>query len=36
MGVLEEQTLENMTTADLGWNPFGDVVLKRNRRDLGS
>jgi len=29
MGVLVVQTLENQTTAGLGWNSFGDVVLKR-------
>jgi len=28
-GILVEQTLENMTTAYLGWDSFGDVVLKR-------
>jgi hypothetical protein len=34
MGVLVEQTLENKPTAGLGWNSFGDVVLKKNSRDL--
>jgi hypothetical protein len=29
MAVQVEQTLENKTTAYLGWNPFGDVILKR-------
>jgi hypothetical protein len=29
MWVLLEQTLENKTTAYLGWNSFGDVVLKK-------
>jgi hypothetical protein len=28
-GVLVEQTLENQPTAGLGWDPFGDAVLKR-------
>jgi len=28
-GVLVEQTLENKPTAGLGWNSFGDVILKR-------
>jgi len=28
-GVLVEQTLENKTTAYLGWDSFRDVVLKR-------
>jgi len=28
-GVLVEQTLENMTTAGLGWDSFGDVVFLR-------
>jgi hypothetical protein len=30
-----EQTLENMTTAYLGWNSFGDVVLKRTPETSG-
>jgi hypothetical protein len=28
-GVLAEQTLENKPTAGLGWDSFGDVILKR-------
>jgi len=28
-GVLVKQTLENKPTAYLGWNLFGDVILKR-------
>jgi hypothetical protein len=34
-GVLVEQTLENKTTAVLGWAPFGDVALKRTPVTLG-
>jgi hypothetical protein len=29
-----EQTLENQPTAYLGWDPFGDVVLKTTAREI--